>query len=61
MVFWVTKFSVSKFDGTNISVSDMERKKYSESTLCLKLIAFVEKKMLRKKFFRCTSKRNKIF
>ena len=29
MVFWGKKYSVSKFDGEKISVSDMGRKKYS--------------------------------
>ena len=35
MVFWGKTFTVSKLDGENISVSDMGRKKYFESTYAL--------------------------
>ena len=38
------KNSVSKFYGKNIFVSDIGRKKYSESTLCLKRNSFLQEK-----------------
>ena len=42
MVIWGKKVDGNKFDGNTFSVSDMGRKKYSESTLYLKNIVFVE-------------------
>ena len=43
MVLFGENNFVSKFDEKKNSVSDMGRRKYSESTLCLKKLVFIEK------------------
>ena len=50
MFFGEEKY-VSKFDGNNFSVCDMDRKKYAERTSCLKNCCFCRKKIMSRQLF----------